>query len=125
MAFRFTLDAVLRFRESVEHSEEAALASHRAADYRRLNANCSRLTAEQVRIREQREQDLALKLPAAHLLEIAERELELKVAADGLRLRLRQLETQRAGSSWPSIKPRARTARSSANCESGSAMPTS
>ena len=25
MAFRFSLDAVLRFRESVEHSEEAVL----------------------------------------------------------------------------------------------------
>ena len=94
MAFRFTLDAVLRFRESVEHSEEATLlliVQQIIAAERELQ----QVDAEQVRIRGQRERDLALKLPAAHLREIAERELGLKVAADGLRLRLRQLEAQR------------------------------
>jgi len=94
MAFRFTLDAVLRFRESVEHSEEAALLLivrkiiHAEQELRQVGA-------EQVRIREQREKDLALKLPGAHLMEITERELELKSAADELRVRLQQLETQR------------------------------
>ncbi len=94
MAFRFSLDAVLRFRESVEHSEEAALLLI-VQQIIEAEHELQQVAAEQVRIREQREQDLALTLPAAHLMEIAQRELELKVAADGLRLRLRQLETQR------------------------------
>ena len=51
--------------------------------------------AEQIRIRESREQDLALRLPGVHLIDIAMRELELKTAADGLRSQLRQLELQR------------------------------
>ena len=41
------------------------------------------------------EKDLACTLPAAHLIDIAQRELELKGTADGLRVRLRQLEAQR------------------------------
>ena len=54
---------------------------HCFASCRRSSAaelELQQVDAEQVRIREQREQDLALKLPAAHLMEIAERELELK-----------------------------------------------
>jgi flagellar export protein FliJ len=49
----------------------------------------------QDRLREQRERELTLKLPAVHLLEIAEREFEFKNAAEALRLRLQKLETQR------------------------------
>jgi len=94
MAFRFTLDAVLRFRESVEHSEEAALLLI-VRQIIEAEQELQQVDAEQVRIREQREKDLALKLPAAHLMEITERELELKGAADELRVRLQQLETQR------------------------------
>ena len=94
MAFRFTLDAVLRFRESVEHSEEAALLLI-VRQIIEAEHKLQQGDAEQVRIREQREKNLALKLPAAHLMEITERELELKGAADELRVRLQQLETQR------------------------------
>jgi len=94
MAFRFTLDAVLRFRESVEHSEEAALLLI-VRQIIEAEQELQQVDAEQARIREQREKDLALKLPAAHLMEITERELELKGAADELRVRLQQLETQR------------------------------
>jgi flagellar export protein FliJ len=94
MSFRFKLDAVLRFREGVEHTEEAAL-------YRivqqiiEAEAELKQTTINQDRLREQREQELTLKLPAVHLLEIGERELELKNAAEELRLRLLQLETER------------------------------
>lgn len=95
MAFRFKLDAVLRFREGVEHTEEAALYRivREIAD---AEAELQQIEINQDRLREQREQELTLKLPAVHLLEIAEREMELKNAAEVLRLRLQQLETQRA-----------------------------
>lgn len=96
MAFRFSLDAVLRFRQSVEHSEEAILLRI-VQEIAQVELELRQVDAEQVRIREQRERDLKLKLPAVHLKEIAIRELELKALADGLRFRLRQLETQRLG----------------------------
>ncbi len=94
MAFRFSLDAVLRFRESVEHSEEAALLGI-VQQIIETEQELQQVGAEQVRIRGQREKDLEFKLPGAHLVEITEREMHLKVTADGLRARLRQLETQR------------------------------
>jgi flagellar export protein FliJ len=94
MAFRFSLDAVLRFRESVEHSEEAALLRI-VQQIIAAEQALQQVGAEQIRIREQREKDLAFTLPAAHLLEITERELHLKLTADGLRARLRELEIQR------------------------------
>jgi flagellar FliJ protein len=94
MAFRFTLDAVLRFRESVEHSEEATLLLI-VQQIVAAEQELGQIGEEQVRIRRQREKDLAGKLPASHLMDIAEREAQLKVAADELRLRLRALETQR------------------------------
>jgi flagellar export protein FliJ len=94
MAFRFKLDAVLRFRDGVEHTEEAALYRivREIAD---AEAELQQIKINQDRLREQREQELILKLPAVHLLEIAERELELKNTAEELRLRLQQLEAQR------------------------------
>ncbi len=94
MAFRFTLDAVLRFRESVEHSEESTL----LRIVQRIVAaehELGQVETEQARIRESRERDLALKLPGVHLADIALRELELKTAADGLRSQLCHLELQR------------------------------
>ena len=94
MTFRFRLDAVLRFRESVEHTEEAAL-YRIVREIAEAEANLQQISQNQARLREQREKDLAQKLPAVHLLEIAERELELNNAADALRLRLQQLESQR------------------------------
>jgi flagellar export protein FliJ len=94
MTFRFRLAAVLRFRQSVEHSEEAAL--HRIVqDIAAAELELQKVEARQDRLRAQREQDLTRKLPAVHLVEIAERELDLKNTADGLRLQLLQLETQR------------------------------
>jgi flagellar export protein FliJ len=94
MAFRFSLDAVLRFRQSVEHSEEATL--HRIVqDIAGVELELQRVDEKQSRLREQREQNLTRKLPAVHLLEIAEREMDLKTVADRLRSRLRQLEIQR------------------------------
>lgn len=94
MAFRFSLDAVLRFRQSVEHSEEAVL--HRIVqDIAGVELELQQVDEKQSRLRVQREQNLTQILPAVHLLEIAEREMELKEMADGLRSRLRQLEAQR------------------------------
>jgi flagellar export protein FliJ len=94
MGFRFTLDAVLRFRESVEHSEEATLLLI-VQEIAQAEGELRQTDIEQVRIREQRERDLILKLPGVHLLEIAERELDLKNVADGIRSRLEQLEDRR------------------------------
>jgi len=94
MAFRFTLDAVLRFRESVEHSEEAVL--HRIVqEIAEAELELLQVAGRQNLLRERRERDLTGKLPAVYLLEIAERESELQKIADGLRLRLQQLEAQR------------------------------
>ncbi len=94
MTFRFRLDGVLRFRKSVEQSEEVAL-YHIVREIIDVERELQQLESNQVRIREQREQDLTRTLPAVHLREIAERELELQTAADRVRSRLRQLETQR------------------------------
>ena len=94
MAFRFKLDAVLRFREGAEHTEEAALYRivREIAD---AEAELQQIKTNQDRLREQREQELTLKLPGVHLLEIAEREFEFKNTAEALRLRLQKLEAQR------------------------------
>ncbi len=94
MPFRFRLDAVLRFRESVELTEEAAL--HRIVrEIAEANLELQQVNLKQAQLREQRESDLARKMPAAHLLEIAEREKELSQAVDRLRARLHQLDSQR------------------------------
>ena len=94
MAFRFRLDAVLRFREGVEHTEEAAL-YRIVREIAEAEADLQQIIINQDLLREQRDQELKLKVPAVHLSESAEREFELKNAADALRLRLQQLETQR------------------------------
>jgi flagellar export protein FliJ len=94
MAFRFSLDAVLRFRESVEHSEEAILL-RMVQEIAQAELELRQIDVEQSRTREQRERDLALQLPAVHLNHIAMRELELKTMADGVRARVRELEAQR------------------------------
>jgi flagellar export protein FliJ len=94
MTFRFKLEGVLRFRKSVEESEEAAL-YRIVRDIAEAERELQELENTQLRFREQRERLLAQTLPGVHLREIAERELELKTLADGLRSRLRQLETQR------------------------------
>jgi flagellar export protein FliJ len=94
MPFRFRLDAVLRFRKSVELTEEAVL--HRIVrEIAEANLELQQVNLQQAQLREQRDHDLTRKLPAAHLLEIAEREKELGQAADRLRARLQQLDSQR------------------------------
>jgi flagellar export protein FliJ len=94
MPFRFRLDAVLRFRESVERTEEAAL--HRIVrEIAEAQFELQQVDLKQADIREQRERELAQKLPAVHLLEIAERELQLGQVADRLRSQLQQLDLQR------------------------------
>jgi len=94
MTFRFRLDMVLRFRESVEQSEEAAL-YRIVREIAEVELELQQVAIMQDRLREQRERDLAQTLPAVHLVEVAERELELKKVAEGLRSRLWQLEAQR------------------------------
>lgn len=94
MPFRFRLDAVLRFRESVELTEEAVL--HRIVrEIAETQLELRQVDLKQVQLRERREHDLARKLPAVHLLEIAEREQQLSQAADRLRQQLQQLDSQR------------------------------
>jgi len=94
MTFRFRLDAVLRFRESVEHTEEAAL--HRIVqEVAEVELEIHRVNLKMIGLGEQRERDLTRTIPAVHLMEIAERELELRKLNDGLHSRLQQLESQR------------------------------
>ena len=94
MTFRFALDAVLRFRESEEHSQEAALLRI-VQEIAKAELQLRQVDSEQSRIRGQRERDLALTLPAVYLRQVADQELELKNVADGLRSRLQKLEVQR------------------------------
>ena len=94
MAFRFKLDAVLRFRESVERTEEAVL--HRIVrEIAEAQLELERINLKQTHLREQRERDLAQTLPAVHLLEIAEQEEQLNQIGDGIRTKLQQLDIQR------------------------------
>jgi flagellar FliJ protein len=94
MPFRFTLEAVLRYRESVELTEEAAL--HRILQaIAKAQMEWQQVDLKQAQLRERREHDLAQKLPAIHLQEIAEREQALSQAADRLRAQLQQLDSQR------------------------------
>ena len=114
MPFRFRLDAVLRFRESVERTEEAAL--HRIVreiaeaqlELQQLDLTTGSASRAAGNV------TCAHKLPAVHLLEIAEREQELNQIADRLALQLQQLDFSES-SKWPFIKARIRTARFSAN----------
>ena len=94
MPFRFKLDVVLRFREGVERTEEAAL--HRIVqEIADVERQLQEIDLRQVHLREQREHDLVQKLPALHLMEIVEQEEMLNKTVDELRLRLQQLHTQR------------------------------
>jgi flagellar export protein FliJ len=94
MPFRFSLDAVLRFRESVERTEEANL-YRIVREIAETQLELEQLNLKRTQLRERRERDLAQTLPAVHLLEIAEREQELNQAAEGLRSKLQQLDIQR------------------------------
>lgn len=94
MPFHFSLDAVLRFRESVERTEEAALYQI-VREIAEAQLELQQLDLTRAQIRERRERHLEQTLPAVHLLEIAEREQELNQIADRLRSKLQQLDIQR------------------------------
>ena len=94
MTFRFSLEAVLRFRQNVERVEEAALARI-VQEIAGAQLELQRVEAQQRSLRERREQDLARSLPAIHLMELAEQEETLRAAAEGLRGQLRELESKR------------------------------
>jgi flagellar export protein FliJ len=94
MPFRFSLDAVLRFRESVERTEEANL-YRIVREIAETQLELEKLNLKRAQLRERRERDLAQTLPAVHLLEIVEREQALNQVADGLRSKLQQLDIQR------------------------------
>jgi flagellar export protein FliJ len=94
MTFNFRLDAVLRYRENVEQTEEAAL-YRIVRDVAEAELELEKIEQQQTSQREKREQDLTRMLPAVHLAEIAQREMALQIAADEVRARLRLLETQR------------------------------
>jgi flagellar export protein FliJ len=93
MPFRFKLDAVLRFRESVERTEEATL--HRlVGEIAEVELEIKQVDLKQIQLREQRERDLSQTVPGVHLTEIAEHEMLLQQVASGLRSRLVQLENK-------------------------------
>jgi flagellar export protein FliJ len=94
MTFSFRLDAVLRYRENVEQTEEAAL-YRIVRDIAEAELELEKIEQQQTSQREKREQDLTRMLPAVHLAEIAQHEMALQIAADEVRARLRLLENQR------------------------------
>ncbi len=65
------------FGKAWSTTEEAAL--HRIVrEIAEVELELQQVDDKQSQLREQREQDLTQKLPAVHLLEIAEREMELE-----------------------------------------------
>ena len=94
MAFRFSLEGVLRFRENVERMEELAL-NKIVLEMASVEADLDQANSQQQSLREQREAELARGLPAIHLQEVAEQEREFNQLADGLRARLQELECKR------------------------------
>ena len=94
MAFRFSLEAVLRFRQNVERLEEAAL-TRIVQEIAGVQLEFQRVNAQQESLRAQLERDLKRSLPAIHLMELAEQEAWLRAGAEALCVRLEELETQR------------------------------
>lgn len=94
MAFRFSLEGVLRFRENVERIEELAL-NKIVQEIASVQADLDQAGLQQRSLREQREVELARGLPAIHLQEVAEQEREFNTRAEGLRALLQELERKR------------------------------
>lgn len=94
MPFRFTLETVLRFRKSVERSEEITLQKI-VQEMARLQHELQRLEEGQQLLREQRDNDLRKGLAAIQLQELSETEQRLAITAEDVRRRLRELETVR------------------------------
>jgi len=93
MPFRFKLDAVLRFRESVERTEEAIL-RRLVGEIADVELEIKQVDLKQIQLREQRERDLSQTVPGVHLTEIAEHEMLLRQVASDLRSQLAQLESK-------------------------------
>jgi flagellar export protein FliJ len=94
MAFRFTLEAVLQFRKSLEEFEELAL--HKIVqDIASLHLEIEQLLATQQSFREQKLGELTRGLPAIHLQEMCEQEQQLIEAVNAQQARLRELEKRR------------------------------
>jgi len=93
MPFRFNLDAVLRFRESVERTEEAIL-RRLVGEIADVELEIKQVDLKQIQLREQRERDLSQTVPGVHLTEIAEHEMLLRQVASDLRSQLAQLESK-------------------------------
>jgi flagellar export protein FliJ len=93
MPFRFKLDAVLRFRESVERTEEAIL-RRLVGEIADVELEIKQVDLKQIQLREQRERDLSQTVPGVHLTEIAEHEMLLRQVASDLRSQLTQLESK-------------------------------
>lgn len=94
MAFRFSLEGVLRVRESLERLEEIALYKI-AQEIAAAELDLQQLETRQLTIREQRDMELTKGFPAIHLQEIAEEESRFMQAAEALRVLLRNLEGRR------------------------------
>jgi len=94
MAFRFSLEAVLRFRQNVERVEEAAL-TRIVQEIAGVQLEFQRINAQQESLRAQLERDLKRILPAIELMELAEQEAWLRAGAEALRIRLQELEAKR------------------------------
>jgi len=93
MPFRFKLDAVLRFRESVERTEKAIL-RRLVGEIADVELEIKQVDLKQIQLREQRERDLSQTVPGVHLTEIAEHEMLLRQVASDLRSQLAQLESK-------------------------------
>jgi flagellar export protein FliJ len=94
MAFRFSLESVLRYRESLEKVEEIAL--HKIVqEIAGTTLQLQKIEDEQQLLRDQRERDLAQGLPAAYLQDLSLQELQLLTGAEKIRTRLLELESNR------------------------------
>ncbi len=94
MAFRFSLEGVLRFRENMERMEELAL-NKIVQEMSGVQANLDEANSRQQALRERREAELASGIPAIHLQEVAEQEREFSKRAEALRALLQELERKR------------------------------
>ena len=94
MSFRFSLEAVLQFRKSLEESEELVL--HKIdQEMAGVRLELEQLAARQQSFREQKSGELAHGLPAIHLQEMCEQEQQLVEAVKARQALLQELENKR------------------------------
>jgi flagellar FliJ protein len=94
MAFRFSLEAVLQFRQSLEESEEVILNSI-AQEIASLQQEMRQLSAQRQAWSERKAHELSRGLPAIQLQEMCEREEQFVEAAKAQEVRLAALEKKR------------------------------